>query len=325
METGQVDFWTDETSVVFTSFWGWSPETWATVGWTGNRGLTRRTNLLRRLTDPFITVCYVTSNKTDVDPALKGMIAGFYLVSHDVGDRNDFIHPVHHALSPEKWRHSLRATRAFTYLPEHRLRVREFNPALLGRARSVAGMGEVLSDRSQIKRLRNTPWVEVQIYTSRTDASPREDAFPTQGKVRAGPTSAGGYIVAGSNQLSRRKLYVLRLSGDIDAYLGRSAGGRHIYKIGFSASPDMRRQDFQKAMPRGTFRWHVERTSEPSNFEAGLSFAAAVAGEDAMKEYLVEHAEWLGGEFYLTTPSDLEIAWRQGTDAARSAARGEAT
>ena len=123
MMEGIEDIWTDQTSVLFTSFWGWTPETWGTVGFSGEKGKSRRTNLLKKLSDPFICVCYVTGSKNFIDPDLKGKIAGFYLVSHDAGNRKEFTHPIHHNLEPEKWQHSLRAIRAFSYFPEYRLSV----------------------------------------------------------------------------------------------------------------------------------------------------------------------------------------------------------
>jgi len=58
------DFWQEDTSVLLTSFWGWDPETWGTVGFTGDQGMARRNNLLAQLSDPFITIGYVTSTKT---------------------------------------------------------------------------------------------------------------------------------------------------------------------------------------------------------------------------------------------------------------------
>jgi len=315
------NFWTDETSVLFTSFWGWGPDTWGTVGWTGDRGLTRRTNLLKKLTDPFITVCYVTSNKTYIDPDLKGMIAGFYLVSHQTGDRDTFTHPIHHDRDPQKWRHSLRAIRAFSYLPEHRLSVTEFDPTLPARARSVSAMGEILTDPAQIALLRETPWVEVEVYTPGAQGTESDETFPHQGQVRAGPASLDGYVVSGGTRLLQRELYVLRLTGDTDAYLGKPADGRSIYKIGLSASPDMRRQSFQKSMPRGAFNWRVDRTTGGSELGSGFSFDAAVAGEDAIKKCLVNSAEWLGGEFYLATESEIDEAWKIGHDVAHSSER----
>ena len=309
MSDGAQDFWTDDTSVLFTSFWGWTPETWGTVGWSGDRGLTRRANLLAQLTDPFVTVCYVTSNKSYIDPALKGMIAGFMLVSHQTGDRDEFTHPIHHGRDPDKWRHSLRAIRAFSYLPEHRLSVAEFDPGLMARARSVSAMGEVLTDRRQIARLRETPFVEVEVYSATGDGEAQEEFGPAKGMVRPGPAAGGGYSVPGGSRDLPRDLYVLRLHGDTDAFLGRSAEGRAIYKIGLAASPDMRRQAFQKAMPRGAFEWRVARTSSAAGFGNCPSFDAAVAGETAMKKHLVESAEWLGGEFYLATEASIDAAW----------------
>lgn len=310
------DIWDRGYSVLFTSFWGWSPETWGTIGWTGERGLTRRSNLLAQLTDPFITVCYVTSNKTDIDPDLKGKIAGFYLVSHETGDRDEFTHPIHHGRNVEKWRHSLRATRAFSYLPERRLDVAALDPGLLARARSVSAMGEVLTDHDQMKLLRQTPWIEVEIYTAATrlqTGAVVQDG--SRGMVRAGPANGEGYVVAGGSQWTPRELYILRLEGDIDAYLGRPSEGKAIIKVGLSASPDMRRQGIQKSMPRGAFKWKLHRTTASSGLPVCANHAVAVQGEDAMKRHLASHAEWLGGEYYLATEADIETAWHFGCQA----------
>lgn len=203
MSESKIDFWTDNTSVLFTSFWGWSPETWSTVGWSGPRGLTRRSNLLEQLSDPFITVCYVTSNKTFIDPALKGKIAGFYLVSHQEGHRDEFTHPRHHERDKGKWQHSLKAVRAFSYLPEHRLSVTELDPTMLARALSIAAMGEVLTDARQIALLRETPWTEVEIYTPPFDFNGRAPVdYAEHGMVRAGPASTEGYVVTNGSQFN---------------------------------------------------------------------------------------------------------------------------
>lgn len=311
MTASEIDFWKDDTSVLFTSFWGWTPETWGTVGWSGDRGKTRRTNLLKGLTDPFITVCYVTSNKTYTDPKLKGMIAGFMLVTHQTGDRDEFTHPIHHSRDPEKWRHSLRAVRAFSYLPEYRLRAQDAFPELARTARHVSAMGEVISDPAAIDLLRRTPWVEVSVYSSMDESLPLEsEKAAVSGTVRAGPDNEGGYAVPPRFGILPRDLYVLKLTGDTDAYLGRHADGRTIYKVGLSASPDMRRQTFQKSMPRGAFQWAIDRTSSKSGFDAFPTFVAAVSSENIIKQRLAECSEWLGGEFYLATEDEIENAWR---------------
>lgn len=269
-----------------------------------------------QLTDPFITVCYITSNKSYIDPTLKGKIAGFYLISHETGDRDEFTHPILHGRDIAKWRHSLRAKRAFSYLPEHRLSVIDLDPGLMARARSVSSMGEVLIDPKQIRLLSETPWIEVEAYSSasRFEEDANAEVFP-RGMVPAGPASSDGYVVASGSQWMPRELYILRLEGNIDAYLGRPAGGRAIVKVGLSASPNLRRQDIQKYMPRGAFHWVSHRTTASCGLPLCSSHAVAVKGEDAMKRHLASHAEWLGGEFYLATEADIEAAWSFGRQA----------
>ena len=319
MTAAGAEFWTDDTSVLFTSFWGWNPDTWGAMGWTGPQGKSRRDNLLPQLSDPFITVVYATSNKTDIDPDLKGMIAGFYLVSHERGHRDAFTHPIHHKRYPDKWEHSLRALRAFNYLPEYRMSVADLDPRLINKARAIAAMGTLITDREMIAKLRDTPWHEVDIYTPGSHAADEGVATETTptGGVKAGPASEHGYVVSEGTKHLKRQLYVLRLHGDTAAFVGQPCPDRSIYKVGLSVSPDSRRQQFQKAMPKGAFTWCIEWTSAQPGLTRGYSFSAAVTGEDAMKRHLVESgATWLGGEFYLADQRTIEAAWKEGLQTA---------
>ena len=307
--------WTDDILVLLTSFWDWSPETWGTVGWSND---SHRTNLMKKLSDPFICVCYVTSSsKIKTDPDMRSMIADFYLVSHEMGDRNDFTHPINHDREPAKWRHSLRAIRAFSYLPEYSRKAKDVFPELSRTARNVSAMGVIISDRAKIDDLRRIPWLEVPVYAA-GEASEQlvQPEFTDIGMVPAGPTSDSGYIVPEGTKNLPRELYVLRLTGDISAYLGRSVEDKTIIKIGLSVSPDLRRQNLQKAMPRGAFRWQVMKRTRNDEMSPYSGFSVAVAGENAMKQYLAQHSEWLGGEFYLTTDDQIEIAWKLGRAAA---------
>ena len=315
------DCWTDATSVLLTSFWGWTPDTWGKIGWTGPQGRTRRANLLRELSDPFIAVCYVTSNKAWIERGMKGRIAGFYLVTHETGDRDEFTHPVHHGTEPGKWRHSLRAARAFSYVPEYCLAIRDFDPSVLTRALTVSSMGEIVTDRVRIERLRTTPWIEVPVYDPASSRSGATEAWePWQGMVPAGPASAWGYTLPEGSLHLPRELYALRLDGDAALFLGRPAEGRHIYKIGLSASPELRRQTLQKYLPRGAFQWVLDRSTRRDGETPYAGFEEARAGEDAMKWHLAREAEWLGGEFYLAPPKVMDGAWALGRDAARAEA-----
>lgn len=311
------DIWTDETSVLFTSLWDWGPADWGAIGWTGKQGRTRRGKLLAELTDPFICVCYVTSNATLGDPELAGRLAGFFLLSHETGDRDEFTHPVHHGRYPEKWRHSVRPLRAFQYLPEYRPFAIDVFPDLSTTGQAVAKWGEIIADPIKINELRSIPWIEVPVFSSRTNLSDLdEEPLSGSGMVPAGPASNRGFVVPEGTQNLPRELYVLRLSGDATAYLGRHIDGASIFKIGLSVSPDLRRQNLQKAMPRGVFRWQVVRSTRADGHDPYQGFSAAVAGEDAMKRHLARNAEWLGGEFYLASDAEIDTAWRLGREAA---------
>lgn len=313
------DFWTEDTSVLFTSFWGWGPDTWATVGWSQDRGRTYRDNVLTKLSDPFITVVYVTRDPDGYDLDLVGTVAGFYLMSHEKGHRDAFTHPIHHGRYPEKWEHSLRALRAFSYVCDPPLIAKEIEPSIsTGSAQAIASWGKILDDADQIRLLRDTPWREVGIYHPGVPIEAREDVLNSSGMVPAGPISMQPYAVSPSVDLLHRRLYVLRLHGDIGAYLGRPARDRHIYKIGLSVSPDDRRRSLQKGMPRGTFIWKTDRTSPAK--PAYLAEAAA-AGEFAIKKHLagvVGIKGHLGGEFYLATKAQIDEAWEKGVTAAEA-------
>lgn len=311
------DFWTEKTSVLFTSFWGWSPESWGTIGWTGEEGRSRRAALLQELTNPFIAVVYVT--KAIGDEHLRGKIAGFYLVSHEVGHRDEFTHPSHHDLEPQKWEHSLRAVRAFSYVPELTILAADFDPTLRNRSLAVSRWCETITDPEKIALLRAIPWVETAVYRSpQTELFETATNDPLRGFNRAGPANRSGYAVSSSAQDLKRELYALRFNGPVDAFLGRPAQGKQIYKIGLSASPALRMQSLQGALPDGAFRWCIHRQSGQGQPKGLFSFEAAVTGEYAMKNSLAKSAEWLGGEFYLASEEDLSTAWKLGIEAATS-------
>lgn len=306
------DLWPIDRSVMLTSFWGWTPETWSTVGWTGDRGRERQRKLMSELTDPFITVCYVTQNKSYIEQGLKGYIAGFYVVTHQTGDRDDFTHPHHHKDNVTQWRHSNKAVRAFSYLPECRIKARDLDPQMMKRARSISAMGEVITSRAIIDRLRAIPCEEVPVYQALGGSIPLPDLprLDTSGYTRAGPASNGGYWVDGGAANLPRELYILQLTGEIDAYLGKPARGQMIVKIGMSASPELRRQSFQKALPDGCFRWIIERSSRLEKLPLCRDYRHACVGENELKRQLSENAEWLGGEFYLVRKTVLDTAWK---------------
>lgn len=305
----------DGRSVLFKSFWGWSPDTWAALGWSTPG---RRSTLCEQLTNPFILACSVTRSAPDAEEYERGKLMGFYLVSHESGDRDEFTHPIHFSLEPEKWRYALRCIRAFDYLPEYRLDVDDFDSTLARRALNVAANGEIVTDARRLALLRDTPWEETVIYRPGARLSADPLAAGGTGMVRAGPENAGGYFVPVMAPGLARQLYILRLDGQADALLGTPANGRHIIKIGLAVSPESRRSQFQRALPRCAFAWKVHRTSWQAGPAECWTFQAAECGEYAMKRHLAVHAEHLGGEFYLASDGQIEEAWRLGIAAAQA-------
>jgi hypothetical protein len=120
-----------------------------------------------------------------------------------------------------------------------------------------------------------------------------------------------------------KHLYILELRGNIAQYLGRSADaveGKAIIKVGFSKSPLSRRDQIQSAYPKGQFEWAVVRPITIPEHAPYSNANVAIAGEDAMKQRLVnEKAEVLGGEFFLADDWLVHSTWTAGTYAAERA------
>jgi hypothetical protein len=306
------DIW-DNKSVYLTSFWGWSPETWGTVGFTSEA---RRNTIVREATDPFIAVIYVTKNAPNDEYDIWGKITGFYVVSHIEGHRNEFTAPHHHERNPEKWQYSLKALRAFNFLPEYRLDIDAFDPTIKTRAQAIAQWGEELP-HDPVQRLKKIPYVEVPVYGGSSSVNDRIHV-PLSGQhmVRSGPANRSGYVVAGEPVDTEKELYALRLEGDISAFLGEPADENKIFKVGLSLSPRTRLETFRKTMPEGAFNWSLHRSTRNDGYAPYPNFESAEKGECAMKEYLGREGRWLGSEFYAATSEHFEKAWCLGREAA---------
>lgn len=311
------DIWNNKTALI-KGFWGWSPEKWAAIGFNDQR----RETLISSTTDPFIMAIYVTQSSPRKNPDIQGKIVGFYLVSHEKGDRNEFIDPEYHSMNPEKWRCALKAVRAFSFLPEYRPNVYEFDPSLKNGAQGKASRGVILS-AEQIENLKSLPYIEVPLYNSDTGEASSEDikmSVPSKGKVKAGPVNRSGYSVEGEPLNTEKELYALKLEGGTSSFLDESMGNYNIYKIGLSISPKTRLASFQNALPytcpKGKIEWRLHRSTRQDGHVPYPNFESALKGEEAMKEFLAKNGKWLGGEFYATTNEQFEQAWRIGREAA---------
>lgn len=305
-----------------TSFWGWKPEIWGCIGFTQEG---RRNTFLKEESDPFLMVIYVTENAKNLeDERLAGQVAGFYEVTKVIGDRNEFIHPSNFDLAPEQWRYSLKASRAFEILPEFRPSIREFEPEIHEnkREQTVAKNAALLSEDA-FERLESLPIREVPVYGVNTEidpaiSTPASTSSNGKGYVSCGAHNGSGYNVPPESD-SEKELYILRLLGNTNHFLGYPSEECEIFKVGLSISPETRRACFNRAIPEGAFSWEVHRSTLLDQDDRYPDFRIAERGEMAMKKYLSENGKWLRGEFYLADSKTINSAWKLGREAALNA------
>ncbi|MFQ3246610.1 MAG: hypothetical protein ACI9SP_003263 [Arenicella sp.] len=305
-----------------TSFWGWSPQTWGCVGFS-QQG--RRNTIVSETVDPFVMVIYVTENADEPEEGgtdYRGKVAGFYVVSHELVDRFSATHEKHHAEESEKWRYSLKAIQAYEIIPEDRPAIRDFEPSIHkgNKAQAVSKHSTLLS-KAAFEKLKTYSYREVPVYGSDESlgfeiTSPTPKVISSKGYVAGGNANGSGYYVPPERD-SEKELYILKMSGDVSAFLSEPAEGRDIYKIGLSMSPDTRANFFNKAMPRGQFVWEVVSSTCRDGDKRYPDFKTAEKGEMAMKVFLSENADkHLGGEFYLASKSVIDQSWFIGRNAA---------
>lgn len=163
------ELWDCEYDVRLTSLWAWMPSSWAAIGWSNDSGEKKRDNLLKKLTAPFIVVCYLTKNASKKDgmnanSALDGKLVGFYLVSHKKGHRNEFTAQDYHQRAKGKWVYAVRAIRAFSLLQEYRIDADSFYPGLNKKyARTVASQTRKI-EPDLVNKLREMQFTETEIF-----------------------------------------------------------------------------------------------------------------------------------------------------------------
>ena len=153
------DIWSEKSAYI-TSAWGWTPETWGCIGFSSEG---RRDTYLKETTNPFVMVLFVTERAPTDQPELRGKVAGFFEISHEIGLREEFTDRKHDDLKPGSWRYALRATRAFSFPPASRIGIRDLIPAYPSLAQSIAAHGKALCSR-QIARLRSLSFEQKPVY-----------------------------------------------------------------------------------------------------------------------------------------------------------------
>ena len=304
-------------NVWLTSAYGFGPESWGYLGFTQER---MRASFLRRSGPNTLVIVYGASASRS---EYKGKIFGLKQLSRRIGVASSFMSDAawkekqENANRKDRWDYAIKIHRAWEVTPESRIPVQAFAPITYtpGRAQAIGAWGKRL-ELSEALRILDLDLREVPVFGGpriefSTPASARDVLKPSP----AGPVSQSPYTVRGAE--GPKHLYILKLDGDEDAFLGMSASDRTIVKVGFSKSPQTRCEDHNRALPRGAYKWIVEKSTFAEGRQPFASSGHAKAGEDIMKKMFSEMGESLGGEFFLAGGGDIEAAWRQAIECAQ--------
>ena len=306
----------DPPNVWLKSFYGFDPDEWGFIGFT-NKSM--RQSFLNRSAPGALIVCCATGS---AEPDMRGKVVGIMQVSHRIGHARDFMTPKAWRIKDEdpdqtgNWNFAVQAIRAWKVTRESWMAVEAFAPETYtsGRARVIGSQGMILkpAEARGIRALdlfpfpvASKPWFEPGLPGP---------AASILSPTRAGPVSKAPFMTREAE--GPKHLYILHLKGSADAFLGRSAGGRMIVKVGMSCSPDTRCLTHNSALPAGAFKWSVHRTTDSHGGQPFSSSDPALAGEKVMKDFLAAAGESLGGEFFLADAAALDAAWTRGVDAA---------
>lgn len=314
----------DGREVWLTSFWGFDPSQWGCIGFADEA---KRTRFLSQSKPGVLVAIYVTKGKGPED--MRGKVVGVLELSHEAGHAQNYISGDRwrekelDPASKGKWLHAVKATRAWSIVPEDWKRVEDIFPEAYGSAHAeFIGASGVKVSAEEAEKLLQLDVQEVHVYGSTEAADPTIQTLDSAlTPSRAVPPPSEPYTVGETD--GPKHLYILELQGDIAAYLGcspKEVEDKSIIKVGFSKSPLSRRNQIQSAYPEGSFKWSVLFPSPLPEQPPYANAKVAIAGEDAMKKRLVdEKAKVLGGEFFLAEEWLVYKTWSAGNHAAKQA------
>lgn len=304
--------YSDPPNVWLTSFYSFRPEEWGLPGFSDEE---RRRSFIAGSRPGVLVVVYGAGQAERSD---LYQIIGVQQCSHQLGHTRQFMAPAawdakhRDPERADKWNYAVKATRAWRVTPETRTFVRDFAPkATETEARQHIGARGVPQEALNILKL---DLQEVDVYGENpiigsTPGGAREILAPS----KAGPVSQNAFVTRKSE--GPKHLYVLKLQGATDAFLGESAGGKIVVKAGFSSSPQTRCDDHNHTLPKCAFRWEVLYSGIKSGLEPHPSSNHAKADERGMQQILCRAppaGTSLGGEFFLADPDLVEEAWTEG-------------
>ena len=306
-------------NVWLTSFYSFEPRNWGFFGFTDKR---MRTHFLKETSPGALVVVYGASRAHR--PEDRKMILGLQQVTHRTDHARAFMSEEHwkeKRNNPDrrnKWNYAVEAGRAWRIAPPSRMPIDVFAPVTYARRLAqVIGARGMRLHSSEAKRILDLDIEEVPVLARPiVGASATGRAREVLAPSRPGPVSQAPYFVPEAE--GPKHLYILKLNGDRDAFLGRSASGQLIAKVGFSKDPTMRCADLNRCLPRGAYRWTIHKATSTEGREPFPSSGNALAAERSMKDDLLETGSSLGGEFFLAGTRAVEDAWRRAIDVAQN-------
>ena len=309
VNAAQPDVW-------LTSFYGFAPRNWGFLGFTIP---SMRNRFIRESQPGALVLVYGPSG---VAPDERGKLLGIQQMSHEVGSAQIFMEPDVWAAKQanpdrrDKWNFGVRAVRAWKVTPETRPMIRDFASETYtpGRARFIGAQGMRLTP-DEARKILTLDLQEVPVFGGPTvDHCVAGPAAEILRPSKAGPVSATGHWHREAE--GPKHLYILKLDGNGDHFMGEAIGDKLVVKVGMSRSPDTRCDDHNRTLPKCAFEWKVACSTFVDGRDPFPNSRLALIGEQAMKDFLGREGRSRGGEFFLATRSQMEMAWRRGVDVA---------
>jgi T5orf172 domain len=283
-----------------TAFWGFEPENEGYYGFTLEGG---RKRFLEEYQDGDFVLIYgadVANTSQSDRRQLLGILETEPTPIWDTDKISDFGLAEKKRLGKENsWKFAVPVRKAWRI--DQRIGVKDLLPQTYhgGNGQALASYGQRITDEEaqRIVKLRVT---EVSVFGELPVLKlppSQKIVFETAYNVSRGIQPSFG-LRTSSYEDGEAFLYVMVLTGDLAAFLGRKhfeLTGKKLIKIGYSNNPERRREELNSGFPvAASMCWNEMVRSQPY-----CDTASAMAAENELKDQFSKVAVSQGGEFFL--------------------------
>ena len=304
----------DPPNVWLTSTHGFGPSGWGLYGFTIQSD---RDNFINKSQAGVLVVIYGTKgNKTRKEE--QGKVLGILQCSHIIGHAKGFMsddawRDKENDGNADKWNFGVKVEHAWRVIDDDRPLIDDFAHLSYSHndAQTISKSGKQLTKEEALKILK-LKMVKVPVFggsiVEKNDNSQNAKQFFCPSK--AGPVSQNAYFVKESE--GPKYLYIMKLKGDKENFIGRNTGNEEVIKVGFSGNIQNRLRQLNAGFPLDcAYSWEIMHLNE----EVYPSSYIAVQGEDAMKKNLASKS--LGREFFLANNEEILETWKIGNNIAK--------